>query len=160
MSIRVLLFFLKTVSALWHHQERRVIPRKTAYPIPCTWEKCHRRYSRARVFEDLKTAQEVGRRRRPTSSAFVSSFLQMFPRHPNKKCGLASYLMEHIYFEAQLCSEIATLKEKSKQIKNLRKIVWLMERTHPTWAGCVHLPTGMQQCVHTALYRCSLQGPE
>ena len=25
--------------------------------------------------------------------------------------------MEHIYFEAQLCSEIATLKEKSKKAK-------------------------------------------
>ena len=33
------------------------------------------------------------------------------------KCRLASYLMEHIYFEAQLCSEIATLKEKSKKAK-------------------------------------------
>ena len=31
-----------------------------------------------------------------------------------KKCRLASYLMEHVYFEAQLCSEVATLKEKSK----------------------------------------------
>ena len=29
--------------------------------------------------------------------------------------------MEHIYFEAQLCSEIAILKEKSKQLKILRK---------------------------------------
>ena len=25
--------------------------------------------------------------------------------------------MDHIYFEAQLCSEIATLKEKSKKLK-------------------------------------------
>ena len=29
--------------------------------------------------------------------------------------------MEHIYFEAQLCSEIAILKEKSKKLKILRK---------------------------------------
>ena len=35
-----------------------------------------------------------------------------------KKCRLASYLMEHIYFEAQLCSEIATLKEKSGKAKD------------------------------------------
>ena len=62
--------------------------------------------------EDLQTAEEVGRRRRPTSSAVISSFVQMFPGHPNEKYRWASYLMEHIYFEAQLCSEIATLKEK------------------------------------------------
>ena len=30
---------------------------------------------------------------------------------------LASYLMEHIYFEAQLCSEIATSKEMSQKTK-------------------------------------------
>ena len=34
-----------------------------------------------------------------------------------KKCRLASYLMEHIYFEAQLCSEIATLKKKHQKTK-------------------------------------------
>ena len=39
----------------------------------------------------------------------------------DKRYRLASYLMEHIYFEAQLCSEIAILKEKSKKIKILRK---------------------------------------
>ena len=33
------------------------------------------------------------------------------------KCRPSSYLMEHIYFEAQLCSEIATLKEKSIEAK-------------------------------------------
>ena len=33
-----------------------------------------------------------------------------------KEHRLASYLMEHIYFEAQLCSEIATLKERSTNI--------------------------------------------
>ena len=31
--------------------------------------------------------------------------------------------MEHIYFEAQLCSEIATLKEKSNNIKNAQNRV-------------------------------------
>ena len=36
--------------------------------------------------------------------------------------------MEHIYFEAQLCSEIATLKEQSKQL-NIREksFGWLRE---------------------------------
>ena len=33
-----------------------------------------------------------------------------------KTCRLASYLMEHVYFEAQLCSDITTLKEKSGKI--------------------------------------------
>ena len=38
----------------------------------------------------------------------------------NETCRSASYLMEHIYFEAQLCSQIATLKEKTKQHLNLK----------------------------------------
>ena len=35
--------------------------------------------------------------------------------------------MEQIYFEAQLCSEIATLKDKSKKQLKMPKIVWLVE---------------------------------
>ena len=35
--------------------------------------------------------------------------------------------MEHIYFEAQLCSEIATLKEKSKKNKRANNYVWRIE---------------------------------
>ena len=35
--------------------------------------------------------------------------------------------MEHIYFEAQLCSEIATLKEKSKKTKEQQTYVWRVE---------------------------------
>ena len=33
-----------------------------------------------------------------------------------KTCRLASYLMEHIYFEAQLCSKLSMFKENSKNI--------------------------------------------
>ena len=35
--------------------------------------------------QDPKTAQEVGRRRRPTSSAVFSSFVQLFPGSPKYK---------------------------------------------------------------------------
>ena len=44
-----------------------------------------------------------------------------------KKCRLAAYLMEHIYFEAQSCSETATLKEKSKNAKEQNTYVWRIE---------------------------------
>ena len=77
---------------------------------------------------DLKTAEEVGRRRRPTSSVVISSFYRFSLGIQIKKSRLALYLMEHIYFEAQLCNEVATLKEKSQQIENLPKIVWLVEK--------------------------------
>ena len=47
----------------------------------------------------------------------------MFPGHPNSKRRLASYLMEQIYFEAQLCSEILTLKEQSTNEKTAKNRV-------------------------------------
>ena len=37
--------------------------------------------------------------------------MQMFPGHPNKKCRLASYLMEHLDFEVQLCIDVSKFKE-------------------------------------------------
>ena len=76
------------------------------------------------VFKTSKQPKKVGRRRRPTSSAVIPSFVQMLPGHPNSTCRLASYLMEHIYCEAQLCSEIATLKEKSNKNQKYAKNRW------------------------------------
>ena len=38
--------------------------------------------------------------------------------------------MEHFYFEAQLCSEIANLKEKSKKINKK------MEESFDWWSQC------------------------
>ena len=37
--------------------------------------------------------------------------------------------MEHIYFEAQLCSEIATLKEKSTKATEQKIHVWRIEQS-------------------------------
>ena len=62
-----------------------------------------------------KSAAEGGRLLRLLFRLLYKCFLGI----QLNKCRLASYPIEHIYFEAQFCSEITTLKEKFPTIKNL-----------------------------------------
>ena len=53
---------------------------------------------------------------------FFRLLYRCFLDFQDKRYRLASYLMEHIYFEAQLCSEIAIFKEKSEKTKKSKKL--------------------------------------
>ena len=52
---------------------------------------------------------------------FFRLLYRCFLDFQDKRYRLASYLMEHISFEAQLCSEMATFKERSKKEQKSKK---------------------------------------
>ena len=66
----------------------------------------------------LETSKQLKKSAAEGGQLFWLLFCLLYRRFldfQTKRCRLASYLMEHIYFEAQLCSEIATSKEGQTQ---------------------------------------------